>query len=154
SAASAEDRDGPLVPLDSLDDWRIAEGEPDPRGWSVIAADGRLVGTIDELLVDTAAMKVRYFICRVDEPELGLDRRDRHIIVPAGHARLDTDVRTVILPALRTAEIRRLPLFTGERLRRELEEELATTLEPEDEGDRFYRRPRFDPARFYGPAPR
>lgn len=58
--------DGQLVHLDDLDDFTIAEGEPDIRGWDVRGADGTKVGTVEDLLIDTAAMKVRYIEVKLE----------------------------------------------------------------------------------------
>jgi hypothetical protein len=48
--------------LVSLDDggWEVAEGEQDVRGWSVVTADQRRIGEVDDLLADPVAQKVRY----------------------------------------------------------------------------------------------
>ena len=35
-----------LARLDDLDGYKVADGEPDPRGWDVRAADGRTVGAL------------------------------------------------------------------------------------------------------------
>jgi hypothetical protein len=52
---------GPSVtPLSKLHNYRISEGDPDVRGWEVLGADGRMIGTVDDLLVDTEALRVRY----------------------------------------------------------------------------------------------
>ncbi|HEU0013127.1 MAG TPA: PRC-barrel domain-containing protein, partial [Longimicrobium sp.] len=77
-----------VVPLGQLDDFRVAEGDPDVRGWEVRASDGRKIGEVDELLVDTGAMKVRYLDVDVDDAVLG-DRQDHHVLIPIGYARLE-----------------------------------------------------------------
>jgi photosynthetic reaction center H subunit len=45
-----------LAPMHQLDDYKVADGEPDIRGWSVRTADGRVAGKVDDLIVDTQAM--------------------------------------------------------------------------------------------------
>ena len=57
---------GQLVHLDDLDDFKIADGEPDIRGWDVRGADGTKVGTVEDLLIDTASMKVRYIEVKLE----------------------------------------------------------------------------------------
>ncbi|HET7459777.1 MAG TPA: PRC and DUF2382 domain-containing protein [Longimicrobium sp.] len=47
-----------LVPLHSLPDFDVADGYSDIRGFDAFLADGRRVGTVDELLVDPAARRV------------------------------------------------------------------------------------------------
>ncbi len=59
--------EGGLAHLDELDDFKIAEGEPDIRGWDVRGADGQKLGKVEDLLVDTAALKVRYIEVKLDE---------------------------------------------------------------------------------------
>jgi hypothetical protein len=58
---------GPSVtPLSRLHNFRISEGDPDVRGWEVLGADGRMIGTVDDLLVDTEALRVRYLAVNLD----------------------------------------------------------------------------------------
>lgn len=49
-----------IVPLSDLHTHKVASGDPDVRGWPVVAGDGRTLGRVDGLLVDTAEMHVRY----------------------------------------------------------------------------------------------
>lgn len=58
---------GQLVHFDDLDDFKIADGEPDIRGWDVRGTDGEKIGKVEDLLVDTSAMKVRYIEVRLDK---------------------------------------------------------------------------------------
>ena len=58
---------GGLAHLDDLDDFQIAEGEPDIRGWDVRGADGQKLGEVEDLLVDTVALKVRYIEVKLDK---------------------------------------------------------------------------------------
>lgn len=63
---------GPSVtPLSKLHNFRISEGDPDVRGWEVLGADGRKIGEVDDLLVDTEALKVRYLDVHLDASLLG-----------------------------------------------------------------------------------
>lgn len=56
----------PVTPLRRLHAYRIAAGDPDVRGWQVLGADGRTIGEVDDLLVDTRALKVRYLEVALD----------------------------------------------------------------------------------------
>jgi uncharacterized protein (TIGR02271 family) len=106
-----------LAPLDDMDDFEIADGDPDPRGWELITSDGREVGEVDELIVDRSAMKVRYLVCELDEEALGLDDADRHVLIPVGYARLDTDEKHVHVEELSSTQLAGLPAFTGDLTR-------------------------------------
>lgn len=49
-----------IVPLAMEPGFSIAAGDPDPRGMTVIAADGAVAGTVSEIWVDRAEHQVRY----------------------------------------------------------------------------------------------
>jgi len=55
-----------LVPLRRLRNYQVAPGDPDVRGWLVLGADGRMIGEVDDLLVDTEALRARYLDVTLD----------------------------------------------------------------------------------------
>jgi sporulation protein YlmC with PRC-barrel domain len=79
-----------LVRLQELHNYRVADGEPDIRGWSVYTATGREIGTIEDLLVDPELGEV----VMVD---VDLKRDDRHTLAPIKAAWIDRDTRRVVL---------------------------------------------------------
>lgn len=115
-----------LASLDELEGFEVAHGDPDPRGWDVLSSDGKTVGAVSELIIDTSALKVRYLDCDLDEDALGLEDRDRHILIPAGYARLDEERERVIVDAISSSNIQALPPFMGLPLEHEFEEHLHT----------------------------
>lgn len=54
-----------IVPMRVAQDFSVSAG-PDPRGWNVVAADGKVAGVVKDLWVDRADVMVRYV-----EMELG-----------------------------------------------------------------------------------
>lgn len=76
-----------LAPLGALPGFRLAEGEPDIRGWELLASDGRRLGVIDELLVDRQTGEVSALAVRV---------ADGLVAVPMAPARIDTRARAVV----------------------------------------------------------
>lgn len=108
-----------VVPLDDLDDFRVAGDDPDPRGWEVVAADGGRIGEVDDLLVDTGAMKVRYLDVGVDD-RLSAEP-DRHVLVPIGYARIDRDHDRVIVDGLSSADLRAIPSYRHGPITRDFE---------------------------------
>ena len=54
--------DDKLKPLSELPDYKVEPGDPDPRGWTVLSTDGRTLGRVEDLVIDTSAMKVRHLI--------------------------------------------------------------------------------------------
>ncbi len=99
-----------LARLDDLDDFEVADGEPDPRGWDVKTADGTKIGEVASLVADTAAMEVRYLDVELDRKAMGL-KEDRHVLVPIGTARLDDSEDEVRLLTLTIAQVTAMPPY-------------------------------------------
>jgi photosynthetic reaction center H subunit len=142
-----------VVPLDQLSDYRVAEGNPDVRGWEVLDANGRRIGEVDNLLIDTAAMKVRYLDVDLAEDVAGEDR-DRHILVPIGYARLDEAEDHVFVDSLDREQLRAMPVYDHTPLTRDYEtsvrrrfDQTYTGTSPERD---FYASDLYDADRFYG----
>jgi photosynthetic reaction center H subunit len=112
-----------LARLGELGDYRIAEGDPDIRGWDVGTLDGRKIGKVDDLVVDTTAMRVRYLEVEVDRHALGLGE-DRHVLVPLGTARLDEDSDTGLIDRLPSGGLTAIPPYSRGQLTDEYEESL------------------------------
>lgn len=103
---------GTLGRLDDLDDFEIADGEPDIRGWDVRTTPDRKIGEVKGLIVDTAAMQVRYMEVKVNKDVLGTDD-DQYVLVPIGAARLDDDDDNVFIDRLPTTGLAGAPRFHG-----------------------------------------
>lgn len=143
-----------IVPLDTLSDFKVADDDPDVRGWDVLSADGRRIGGVDNLLVDTAAMKVRYLDVEIDDDLLDRDR-DRHVLIPVGYARLDRDDKRVTVDQLNSTDVSTLPAYGHGPLTRDYENTVrsswdrggtAATGADQD----FYAHDSFSDDRFYG----
>jgi uncharacterized protein (TIGR02271 family) len=123
-----------VVPLNHLDGWKVAEGEPDIRGWEVISAEGRTIGKVDELLVDKQAQKVRYV-------DVDLKDDDRHVTIPVGYARLERDDKRVMVDRLGTEQLQALPAYDHRSFSREYEQQVANAFGTQEHGmnaDRDY----------------
>jgi hypothetical protein len=73
-----------LVPLGRLRDYRVATGDPDVRGWLVLGTDGHRIGEVDDILVDTEAMRVRYLDVTLDSGPEGATVQPVAEAAPAG----------------------------------------------------------------------
>jgi hypothetical protein len=93
-------KDVRLERLGELDSYKIAEGEPDIRGWEVRTISGRQLGEVADLLVDTAAGEV--VMLDVDARGEG-----RHRYAPVRAAMIDRTARVVRLD---TGDLRDEPL--------------------------------------------
>ena len=99
-----------VIPLAQLRGFRIANGALDMRLWQVHSGDGRWIGSVDELLVDPATMEVRYLDVEVEN--LVATGRERHVLIPVGHARPDARrSNTVVVDELPSRAVSRLPTY-------------------------------------------
>lgn len=147
-----------VVPLDQLSDFKVADGDPDVRGWEVVASDGRKIGEVEQLLIDRTAMKVRYLDVDLDNDLLENDR-DRHILVPIGYARLDEGSDRIMVDSLASTDVVNVPAYTHGTINRDYETNLrqsydsgfttAAVTDTDTETD-FYDHEHFDDNRFYG----
>ena len=163
-----EGRGSTIAPLDELNDYKVADGEPDVRGWDVVASDQRKIGKVHELLVDTGVMQVRYLDVDIDKDIRGGDR-DRHILVPIGCARLDDDDNRVLVGGLKSPDVRSAPAYEHLGVTRDFEESVRGCFEPVGQtsrgaaargteaagagltaSDRFYGHEHYDQSRFFG----
>jgi uncharacterized protein (TIGR02271 family) len=76
-------------------DFEVANDEPDVRGWTVVDRSGEECGEVDDLIVDTEAMKVRYL--QVDPEDADGAGDDRDLYIPIDSVDLDRDDKRVVL---------------------------------------------------------
>ncbi|HET7622222.1 MAG TPA: DUF2382 domain-containing protein [Gemmatimonadaceae bacterium] len=144
---------GGLVPLDKADDYKIADGNPDPRGWDVIA-NGKKVGEVDKLIADLSALKVRYLDVELDKDFAGT--KDRHVLIPIGAARLDDDNDKVLLQGMTRDALIGLPAFAANTpITRDYENSLrermtGAPVPAPRSGRDYYDHEHFDENRFFG----
>ena len=146
------DRTERVVPLERMTDFKVAEGDPDVRGWDVVAADGSRIGEVDRLLVDIEAKKVRYLDVDLDEDIIGTGE-DRHALIPIGIARLDQDDDRVLVDAITVMDARTLPAYTDTPVTRDHEVLIRQRFDPdyvEGSADaEFYDHRFYDDREFY-----
>jgi uncharacterized protein (TIGR02271 family) len=147
---------GGLALLSETNDLKVAEGNPDVRGWDVLASDGTDVGEVKDLLVDPGAMKVRYLIVELDKDVAGTD--DRRVLIPVGAARLDDDDDNVLLGGVTREALLGFPPYREGQFTREDEDSLRGRLgggavapaTKATAGRDYYEHEHFDEGRFYG----
>ncbi|MFN2567370.1 MAG: PRC-barrel domain-containing protein [Gemmatimonadaceae bacterium] len=79
-----------LVRLSELGSYRVADGEPDIRGWEVRTISGRQLGEVAELLVDAEAGEVVML-------DIDVRNGNRHSFAPVRAAMIDRTARVVRL---------------------------------------------------------
>ena len=102
-----------LVELSSSG-YEIVADEPDIRKWKVVNADRKVLGVVDELLVDRELHKVRYIVLNLQGKPLNLI--PRKILIPIGIAELDAIDDLVILPTVTLQHLATLPEYKKGKL--------------------------------------
>lgn len=108
-----ENKDRNLYNLDELGSYKVADSNKDVRGWEVKDADHRILGEVENLLVNKNTERVVYLDVKVDESILSSNFQpyttkvidgvhdfinedgDNHIIIPVGMVTLDIEGETV-----------------------------------------------------------
>ena len=136
--------------LCDLTDFEVADDNPDVRGWTVRGGDGQGLGTVFELIVDPAALKVRYLDVELDS-RFKINEHESHILLPIGVASVDAEGDNVFVPALDASTVLDYPPYSEIQITREYEQAMLRALGIEQaaaEGD-FYGSPAHDAAAFY-----
>ncbi len=95
-----------LAPLRVAGDFHIAEADSDPRGMTVLGADGEIAGTIVDLWVDRAETLIRYL-----EVEIGKDATARRVLLPINFAKIDRLRRRVKVNAILASHFADVPVL-------------------------------------------
>lgn len=109
--------------LNDLDEFKVADGYPDIRGWEVKTGDGQKVGKVGDLIVDTQAMRVRYLDVELDR-SVGRMARDAatpgdqegHTLLPIGNVQLDDAHDDVMVSGYTLDQIAGLPRYGGQTI--------------------------------------
>jgi hypothetical protein len=86
------------IPLRALANYEVADGYPDIRGWEVVTAAGDGAGRVEELLVDTDALRVSHVVVTAN---------GRRTMVPVDKVELQADGRRIFVSD--TAAMRDVP---------------------------------------------
>ena len=118
-----KNKDNRLQELDHSN-FEGVKGEPDIRGWDVRYRNGEKIGSVEELILDAKAKKVRYMVVDLDENELRLEHRK--VLVPIGFAELDKGNDDVLIPNVSMDQICSLPDYNRNSLTHEVERKISS----------------------------
>ena len=90
-----------IVPMALEPSFSIARGDPDPRGMTVIGADGAVAGTVAEIWVDRSEHQVRYLEVVTAE---GV-----HALAPMPMAKIRRSARQIVVDAINAAQFAGCP---------------------------------------------
>ena len=123
-----------LQRLNDVDDFDVADGYPDIRGWKVKTPDGQTFGEVDDLVVSISEMRVRYVDVDVDHSfrdafgnagtQAGVE--EGHALIPIGAVELDDTNDDVIATGL--GDLSAYPRYAGRDISRDYEASLRDRL--------------------------
>lgn len=112
------DNEKKLYYLEELSDYKVANSDKDVRGWEVKDKDGRVVGKVDNLLVNKNTERVVYLDIEVDKSIIDANHKpyssrakdgvheflnkegENHIILPVGLAHLNLESELVFTESM------------------------------------------------------
>jgi photosynthetic reaction center H subunit len=97
-----------IVPMRLLSDFSLGPIDADPRGMTVIGADGQAAGTVKDLWVDRAESLIRYL-----EVDVGTSAGSRSALLPITMARIWGRTRTVKVRSILAAQFAGVPAIAN-----------------------------------------
>lgn len=104
-----------FVPMRTLPEFHVDSHDPDPRGMSVVGADGEVAGTVSDLWVDRVEPMIVHF-----EVDLGEDGK---VLLPIGFSRVKKRDRVIKVRAIHSHQFRDVPRTASDSQLTALEEE-------------------------------
>jgi photosynthetic reaction center H subunit len=89
-----------IVPMRVATEFSVERRDPDPRGMSVICADGKIGAKVVDIWVDRAEPQIRYL-----EVEVG----SRNVLLPINLARVDKKQRLVRVKSITSSQFADVP---------------------------------------------
>ncbi|HJP86825.1 MAG TPA: PRC-barrel domain-containing protein [Gemmatimonadaceae bacterium] len=146
----ADDHASYVVPASELVRFKLGGERVDIRRWPVFAADGRWVGSVDKLMVDTVSHKIRYISVSLISSAVH-DYRPvaiGSVLVPIGVVRRLDDCKAIKLSMIKSSSLARAPRLRRRAVTRGDEDEALGTYEMSTSRQihsaDFYKRPEFD----------
>lgn len=94
------------MPLRVARDFSLAKEDADPRGMQVIAADGQIAGTVQDVWIDRSEFVARYLEIATQSGRTG-------VLVPMTMALIDSGKRRVNVDAITAAQFASVPALTS-----------------------------------------
>ena len=152
-----DDKESNLYYLAELDEYKVADSDKDVRGWTVRDTNGKIIGEVDNMIVNRNTEQVVYLSVEVEDSIISANVRpftmnddddeindfineedENHLIIPIGMVTLDIDNEIVFTPKIEYDTFAESKRFrSGDPLYRDYEEEVYNTYTKPDP-DTFY----------------
>lgn len=110
-----------IVPLRVASDHWVAQEDADPRGLTVLGADGKVAGTISDIWIDRAEPQIRFFEVTVTGAG-----KPRQALLPIYFARIDAHRGVVKVQSILARHFADVPALRNPDLVTKLEEDKIT----------------------------
>lgn len=163
-----ETKERNLYKLNELPDYKIASNYSDVRGWKIVDADNRTIGTIDNLWVNKEMQRVIYLDVKLDKKLIEDNHKevhdaiaydngkefvykdgDSHIIIPIGSVNINTDTKIVMANGIGYDTFRNTSRYHRQNnfdraYERNVMKSYYPTFNNENDDDNFYDRKEFN----------
>lgn len=165
-----KNKDKNLYRLDELSNYKIASNYSDVRGWTIVDAENRTIGKIDNLWVNKDMQRVVYLDVKLDKKliedkynevrdvianengkEFVYKEGDGHIIIPIGSVNINKDTKIVMANNIAYDTFRNTSRYNRQQnFDRDYERRVMKSYYPENDpnydsnDDTFYNRREFD----------
>ena len=106
--------------------FEIVEGDADIRGWKVKDLEGRRIGDVDDLILDSVNKKVRYMVVDLDKNDFKWE--DKKVLIPIGLAEIHRKDDDVILPNVNASLVGTIPRYDRDHLDGNYERQICYSL--------------------------
>ncbi|MDQ3190842.1 MAG: PRC-barrel domain-containing protein [Bacteroidota bacterium] len=101
-----------LHKLKTLDDFEIADQDPDITGWEVFSSDDVKFGKIEDLIIDKEQMKAEYADMVVDKHYI-TGKTENHLLIPMEMIHVDKDHKKVYVTKIVSKDLEIFPYYNG-----------------------------------------
>jgi len=102
-----------IVPLRKASTHHIESRDPDPRGMTVVGADGLIAGKVTDAWVDRSECILRYLEVEVPIVEDGDTSTSRRVLLPIAFSRIDGRRRHVKVKSILAAQFANVPVLNN-----------------------------------------
>jgi hypothetical protein len=114
--------------LSDRNEFTVAEGETDIRGWGVYTSDEVLIGKVEDLVVDKELMKATYLDMVLDE-KFRTGKTENHLLIPLEIVSVSAGRKDMVkIDNVSSSEILNYPLYNGSDIPSDYEETLREKL--------------------------